>query len=228
MRYRVPESTGLTRTSRAGGGAELARLMLCVMLLFLAGATPADAPVDGSAATRVVHELHEGLRALDLAVADPRTHLDAIGALIDRTHDMQYIARIVLGAGARRITEEQRIQFHQAFRDLSVANYASRLSGLAGNPLEIGEEREAAFGQRQVDAVLTTDAGKQIHFTYLLRRAGDDWRIVNVLADGVSDLALRRAEYAGLLREDGFESVATTIATQTSELLDKMTDNTRN
>ena len=33
---------------------------------------------------------------------------------------------------------------------------------------------------------------------------GDGWRIINILADGVSDLALKRVEYRAILQRDGF------------------------
>jgi phospholipid transport system substrate-binding protein len=46
-----------------------------------------------------------------------------------------------------------------------------------------------------------------VRFDYVLRQTKDGWRIVNVLADGVSDLALKRVEYRAILQRDGFQGL---------------------
>jgi phospholipid transport system substrate-binding protein len=42
---------------------------------------------------------------------------------------------------------------------------------------------------------------------YILHRTEDQWRIINVIAEGVSDLALKRAEYAAFLKVKGFDAL---------------------
>ena len=39
---------------------------------------------------------------------------------------------------------------------------------------------------------------------YILGQGKEGWRIINVLADGVSDLALKRVEYRSILSKKGF------------------------
>jgi phospholipid transport system substrate-binding protein len=42
---------------------------------------------------------------------------------------------------------------------------------------------------------------------YLLHRPGNQWLIVNVIAQGVSDLALKRADYSAFLKSKGYEAL---------------------
>ncbi len=170
-------------------------------------------------ATRVVSQLHAGLQQLGGDSIASRTLGKALSSLLDTTHDMPYITRLVLGSGGRKITEAQRLEFQQAFRALSVANYASRMSQLTQQKLRIQGEREANFSQRQVDTLLQSSDGKEIQLTYLLRQHEGGWRIINILADGVSDLALRRAEYARLMERSGFDGLLLEIQAQTKSLL---------
>ena len=37
--------------------------------------------------------------------------------------------------------------------------------------------------------------------------ANHHWKIINILADGVSDLALKRAEYSAIIQRDGFSAL---------------------
>ncbi len=170
-------------------------------------------------ATQVVAQLHAGLEQLGGDSLAGRTLGKALESLLDMTHDMEYITRLVLGRIGRDVSEAQRLEFQRAFRALSVANYASRLPSLTGQKLRIEGEREASFSQRQVDTVLQGKDGKQIELTYLLREREGQWRIINILADGVSDLALRRAEYARLMEQSGFDGLVSEIQAQTRSQL---------
>jgi len=58
-----------------------------------------------------------------------------------------------------------------------------------------------------VHASLTPADGEDVILAYTLERKSDGWQIVNVVADGVSDLALRRAEYSRVIRNGGFEAL---------------------
>jgi phospholipid transport system substrate-binding protein len=42
---------------------------------------------------------------------------------------------------------------------------------------------------------------------YVLRETKDGWRIINIIANGVSDLALKRVEYRSILERDGFPAL---------------------
>jgi phospholipid transport system substrate-binding protein len=46
---------------------------------------------------------------------------------------------------------------------------------------------------------------------YLLTRKDDRWQIINVIAQGVSDLALKQAEYAYVIKKDGFKGLVSQL-----------------
>jgi len=58
--------------------------------------------------------------------------------------------------------------------------------------------------QVMVRSKLVQSTGEPVRFDYILRQGKNGWRIVNILADGVSDLALKRVEYRAILQRDGF------------------------
>jgi phospholipid transport system substrate-binding protein len=134
------------------------------------------------------------------------------------THDFNYIARIVLGRHWRSLDEQRRSAFTERFTDLSLTTYAIRFAEFAGETFEITGEAESAFGQRSVEASLVTRDG-QHSFEYLLRGNDEgDWKIVNIIVDGISDLALKRAEYATLFSDAGFDGLMTELERQRLEL----------
>jgi phospholipid transport system substrate-binding protein len=38
-----------------------------------------------------------------------------------------------------------------------------------------------------------------------MKKKDEGWQIINIIADGVSDLALKRSEYTSILSRDGFD-----------------------
>jgi ABC-type transporter MlaC component len=55
-------------------------------------------------------------------------------------------------------------------------------------------------------------------FEYLLQRDGEDWEIINIVADGVSDLALKRAEYQRLFASGGIDGLIAALERQADRL----------
>jgi phospholipid transport system substrate-binding protein len=45
----------------------------------------------------------------------------------------------------------------------------------------------------------------------MLKEKGASWRIINIIANGVSDLALKRSEYTAILQRDGFDALISQI-----------------
>jgi phospholipid transport system substrate-binding protein len=66
-------------------------------------------------------------------------------------------------------------------------------------------EKEASGGRILVQTQLIKSDGGQVQLDYVLHRVGSPWRIINVVADGASDLALKRADYTSFLKSNGFD-----------------------
>jgi phospholipid transport system substrate-binding protein len=52
----------------------------------------------------------------------------------------------------------------------------------------------------------------------LLQQDETGWRIVNIIADGVSDLALKRAEYQRVFASGGLDGLLAELNAQTENL----------
>ncbi|GGY01686.1 toluene tolerance protein [Litchfieldella qijiaojingensis] len=173
-----------------------------------------------AAATTIVSDLHEALIESMKAGSEIsyEERYEQLQPVIERTHHFPYIARFVLGRYASRLEREEQQQFLEVFRRLSVATYASRFDNYNGERFQHVSSREVSPGRMVVRTVLVTSKGTRVQLDYLLLRRDDRWAIVNVLADGVSDLALRRSEYAWLLQNEGFMALLEELHRQIDDL----------
>jgi len=83
--------------------------------------------------------------------------------------------------------------------------------------IALGAAAEA--GRAQVTTAVARAGQSDVSFEYLLRQGGGgEWRIVNIVADGVSDLALKRAEYQRILANGTLDSLIKELEAQTERL----------
>jgi phospholipid transport system substrate-binding protein len=178
------------------------RILGTVALLGLPGlALAADA-------VEVVESLHAAL--LDTMKQGPalgfKGRQEKLGPALDERFDFPGIAKVVTGRHWQQLPEDKRLKFIQTFRNLSVATYADNFSGFGGEHFEtLGHE--ARTNSELVRTNLVDGEGKRVSLNYVLTRSNDQWRIINVVAEGVSDLALKRSEYDGLIAKEGIDSL---------------------
>jgi phospholipid transport system substrate-binding protein len=73
-------------------------------------------------------------------------------------------------------------------------------------------------GRVQVATAIARASQPDVSLEYLLQQDETGWRIVNIVADGVSDLALKRAEYQRLFASGGIEGLLAELEQQTEAL----------
>ena len=130
---------------------------------------------------------------------------------IRNSHDLPKIARIVVGREWQKLTEEQQAKLTDAFSRLSISAYAHNFKEFGGESFDPISEEETARGGVIVHSLLVIPDDKDVKFDYMLKKKGDTWRIINIIANGVSDLALKRSEYTSVLMRQGFDALIAKI-----------------
>ena len=160
-------------------------------------------------ATKVVEGLHTELlivmkQAKKLGYAG---RFQRLAPTVTASYDFPYISKVVVGRYWRSFTAEQKSQFIEIFSKLSIATYAYRFDGYSGERFKTISEEELKRGHRLVETVLIKADGEEIELDYILHQNNDQWRIINVIAEGVSDLSLKRADYTSYLKKYSFDAL---------------------
>ncbi|MGB7216248.1 MAG: ABC transporter substrate-binding protein [Gammaproteobacteria bacterium] len=175
-----------------------------------------------SSAERTVERFHEALVRVAAEHGDEpvAVRYDALLPVVTETHDLPYIAEVTLRREWRDLGDDERERFVDAFVRLSVATYASRFGQLGPGMFSLDGAEPLPGGRVQVGATLRTREGRTIPFEYVLHETDAGWKIVNILADNVSDLALKRAEYRRILDAGSIDDVIAELERQAAEQLD--------
>jgi phospholipid transport system substrate-binding protein len=126
---------------------------------------------------------------------------------VEQSHELAAIAQVAVGRYWDQLDAKQRASLVDTFSQLSIATYAHRFDDYSGETFRIVSEELLSDGDAHVHSLLAEPKGEGVRFDYVLRKKEGRWRIVNIVADGVSDLAIKRAEYTSILRNEGFDAL---------------------
>jgi phospholipid transport system substrate-binding protein len=194
-----------------------------VAALLLAGAIGRAGEVDIDIDTPVatIATLQRGLIALSQQRPDAtlEERYAALEPLIKATHDLPYIAEFALRRQWAGLNDADRERFVAAFERLSVMTYAARFGRVGPDtfrPITAGEV--TANGRAQVSTAVARASSADVSLEYLLQQGPSGWRIINIVADGVSDLALKRAEYQRVLASGPIDTLIAELDSQAERL----------
>jgi len=187
---------------------------LLAAALLLPCAQSFAAPAPGEVVTRFHEVLINNMKQGAALGCSGRS--SKIATAVDGSFDLPYLASKVMRRQWKSLTPEQQARFTTTFRDLVLATYTSQFATFGGEKFETLATRELADGSRQVNAKLTPGSGNPVNFDYVLRDLDGEWRIVNVIADGVSDLAIRASQYDKAFKAIGYDGLLKQIESQTA------------
>lgn len=175
-----------------------------------------ERPRESAGAT--VERLWRGLLTADQA-GGFEARYRRLEPLIDSTHHFRSIAILTIGRSAfEELDPAAAARFVATFRELSIATYASRFDDTAGVTFTLTGDGDWRRGIRQVTGELKKRNGEVVALEYWMKRQRGRWDVLNVVADGVSDISLKKAEYGPVLKERGLEALIGELEAQTARL----------
>lgn len=195
------------------------RLLVSIILVMAATGLQAESP-ENDDAERVITTLQDGLiqTMRQGQKAGYNGRLKLIAPVIQQTHDLAAIIRSVLGAHWAKLDADQQQAITQAFQANSIATYADRFDQYDGEQFKVIEQTQLPRGRVLVRSQLVRVDGNPVNFDYVMNRTSEGWRIINIVVDGVSDLALKRAEYSAVLQKNGIAALIDMLKQKTARI----------
>ena len=125
--------------------------------------------------------------------------------LMTEGFDIRAIGQFVLGRYWRRASPVQRRNFMAEFEDMIVYRFLPLFAEYSGETLEIGLIRPFSENPNffNVATRLELSGSEPINVDFRVRRAEAAYKIVDVVAEGVSYAVTLRSEYGSVLKQNG-------------------------
>jgi phospholipid transport system substrate-binding protein len=116
-------------------------------------------------------------------------------------------ARMAIGSGWATVSSAQQQQLIEAFERYIAAIYADRFDTYSGEQLQVLGEQRSDAGTVVMTRIVDSN-GEPENVNYLMRSRGSMWQIADVFLNGtISELAIRRSEFAAIRRRQGVDGL---------------------
>lgn len=187
-------------------------------------AVMATAAVAMQAPDALVREATEALLAPlreDPSIASDPQRLRALAERTVVPHfDFETLARWVLGKHWRRASPEQRRQFVAAFRDMLIRTYSAALQDYREPQIRYFPPRLAPSGRHATVRTRITQPGTQlsVDVQYRLMAKDGQWKVYDVVIDGVSLAANYRTSFDREIQQVGLDGLIARLQTRTQPI----------
>ena len=203
-------------------------LVFAAGLLSQATAEPASPPASASPTASspvpTIEAFHAGLLAImkDAKTLGFQGRIEKLEPLMGRTFDLEFMASKTVGRHWATLSAADQKRWAETFSRFTTANYAGRFTGFSGEQFVTLGVEDAAHDTRLVLTKIVVPGDEDVELNYRVIQKDGGWKVIDVYLNGkVSELALRRSEYASALKRDGFDQLVASVETKIANLKSK-------
>jgi phospholipid transport system substrate-binding protein len=130
-----------------------------------------------------------------------------IEPVVKDTFEFEAVSQIALGGHWKKLDKAQKTAFMAKLTELSIATYAAQFNSYGGESFKYDTSQDLKNGRLLLRYNFTAPKEKPIKFEYYVGELNGQWQIINIVVDGISDLALKKAQYTSVIDREGFDSL---------------------
>ena len=135
--------------------------------------------------------------------------------LLSAGFDMPFIARFVLGKHWRKATPQQRVDYQALFREFILKSYSRRLGGYSGEAFAIAGVKAAGKKDVMVKTRIEQPGGRPITADWRVRPHDGQYKIIDIMVEGISMAVTQRAEFNAVVRQQGMQGLLQALRART-------------
>jgi phospholipid transport system substrate-binding protein len=175
------------------------------------GAIAMPAPVRAATARETVEsQVNKVLQALAEPGFKDQTKdakIVKIRTIVNEIFDYTELSRRTLGREWAKFNAPQQAEFIKLFSELLEKTYADRLLSYSDEKVVFEKESMLREGQAEVTSNVLTAEGKKIPLDYRLIQKEGNWRVYDVIIEGISLVKNYRDQFRDILAKDSPEEV---------------------
>jgi phospholipid transport system substrate-binding protein len=198
-------------------------VILSVYLIAISLGLPAQSSAMAQDNATKPAQFIQGLANEAIAILrDPKGSLDErekrFHAFLKDDFAMKKIGRFAAGKFWRQMSTEQQQQYQQVFEKWILKTYSIRFGGYSGETVNVLKTIKAGRSDVFVRTKINSSRGRALKVDWRVRNIKDNYKIIDVVVEGVSMLVTQKAEFSAVLRQRGIDGLIGILRSQ----LDRM------
>lgn len=123
--------------------------------------------------------------------------------LLSSNFDMATIGRFALGKNWKVATQKQQQEYQRLFKNLIVEVYAARFNDYNGQKFDVTSFQNTGKRDITVTSYIIPDNGSKVKIDWRLRDREGQYKIIDVIIEGVSMSLTQRSDFASVIQRGG-------------------------
>lgn len=155
----------------------------------------------------------------DVANGDTRKVVAVVEQKVLKHFDFERMTRLAVGKNWRSASDAQKKALTDNFRTLLVRTYSAALAQFRDRKVDYRPLEEApADKEVMVHTQVETPQGKPINIDYRMAPVGGgDWKVYDVLVDGISLVVNYRSQFDSTVAESGVDGLVSLLADKNAQ-----------
>ncbi len=185
----------------------------CTIGIFLIAALLIVLPLQAISATPK-ETVETGVNKVLKTLSDPAfkakpkdTKIEEIGDIIGEVFDFTELSKRTLGKNWRKLNDAQKKEFTELLQKMLQGVYADRLLAYTDQKIVFGEEKMLKKGRAEVQSHIVLSDGRKVPIFYRLTDKSGDWKVYDLIIEGVSLVKNYRTQFREILAKDSPEKL---------------------
>jgi len=198
--------------SLAVGWALLAIALLLPAPVLLAATDPAASQIE-----ELDRALLESMKSGETVAASERYR--KLTPIIESVFDLRAMTAFAVGSAWAGFSAEQQQATVAAFERLTIASYAKNFRSFGGERFELDPAVISRGSDKIVQTQLIPPQKAPVSLLYRMREVAGSWKVIDVYYGAVSQLSIRRSDFAAPIAAGGVAGLITHLNSLSDDLL---------
>jgi len=164
-----------------------------------------------------VDKIVEMLKTADFKSQPKETQIAKIRQIINKVFDYEELSKRTLGRDWKSFSAQQQQEFTKLFSDLLEKVYADRILAYTDEKILFDKETMLGDGKAEVQSQIITADGRRIPLYYRLFENSGQWRVYDVVIEGVSMVKNYRTQFRDILSKNPPEELLNILRKKVGE-----------
>lgn len=141
--------------------------------------------------------------------------IKSLEKIVFKEFDFSTISRLVLARNIKKFSDEQKFEFEEQFKVYLSRSYGSRLIRYANEKVVFKDARKEKRGDVTIMTAIVGGAADGIEMNYRVRGKEGEWRVIDVVIEGISLVSNFRSQFKEIVNKNGPEGLLAQLRDKT-------------
>lgn len=161
--------------------------------------------------------VNKSVSILDNPQLDSESKYSEIKNIMTRNLDTNWMAKFTLGRKVKAMPKDKVELFTKTYSKYLVSTYAKGINEYRGQSVEVKSYDKLREGFYIVKTHLIGHGDNPIHIDYLVKKTNDEYKVRDVITEGISMVNSQRVEYASAVENHGIEHLISELSKRSGD-----------